>query len=474
MADPRYASALAETLAEDVLERFLRYVALDTQAAFGSVTYPSTAKQLELSRLLVDELTAAGLHDAELTDEGYVLATLPGTVAEAPVVALIAHVDTSPDAPGTGVVPIVHRAWGGHAIVLPGDPSQVLDPAELPELADKVGHDIVTSDGTTLLGADDKAGVAEIVTALAYLATDDALRATVRVAFTVDEEIGKGTDHLELDRLGASFAYTLDGSGLGELELETFSAHGLKLTIRGVAVHPGSAKGRLVNAIKLLADVVAALPRNGLSPETTEEREGFVHPTRISGNAGEAALHFIVRDHDDALLEEHVELVRGIVEGVVRREPRARYEIEVENQYRNMRNTLDRYPEVVSAAEEAIRRAGVEPVHTIIRGGTDGARLTERGLPTPNLFTGGQDYHSVREWASVQDMGAATATAVELVRLWGERAILSATSGSAGRIRLPSATSGSAGRIPTAVNTPEAPGARAETRPAQDRGPDSP
>ena len=404
-----------------MLERFLRYVVIDTQAAFDSKTYPSTSTQLELSRLLVEELVAAGLHDAELTDEGYVLATLPGTVAEAPVIALIAHVDTSPDAPGAGVLPLVHRSWNGAPIVLPGDPSQILDPAEMPGLADKLGHDLVTSDGTTLLGADDKAGVSEIVSALAFLATDDAPRATVRVAFTVDEEIGKGTDHLELDRLGASFAYTLDGSGLGELELETFSAHGLRLDVRGVAVHPGTAKARLVNAIKLLADVVAALPRDDLSPETTEGREGFVHPTRIAGHAGEATLHFIVRDHDDGLLEEHVALVRRVVEDVVGREPRARYELEVENQYRNMRSTLDRYPEVVSAAEEAIRRAGVEPVHTIIRGGTDVARLTERGLPTPNLFTGGQNYHSVREWASVQDMGAAAATAVELVRIWGER-----------------------------------------------------
>ena len=404
-----------------MLERFLRYVVIDTQAAFDSKTYPSTLTQLDLSRMLVEELVAAGLRDAELTDEGYVLATLPGTVADVPVIALIAHVDTSPDAPGAGVVPVVHRSWNGAAIVLPGDPSQVLDPAEMPGLADKLGHDIVTSDGTTLLGADDKAGVAEIVSALAFLATDDAPRATVRVSFTVDEEIGKGTDHLELDRLGASFAYTLDGSGLGELELESFSAHGLRLEVRGVAVHPGSAKDRLVNAIKLLADVVAALPRDGLSPETTEGREGFVHPTRISGHAGEATLHFIVRDHDDGLLEEHVALVRRVAEDVVGREPCARYEIEVENQYRNMRSTLDRYPEVVSAVEEAIRRAGVEPVHTIIRGGTDGARLTERGLPTPNLFTGGQNYHSVREWASVQDMGAAAATAVELVRIWGER-----------------------------------------------------
>jgi tripeptide aminopeptidase len=415
-----YASPLAEELADDVLARFLRYVVIDTQASVESTGYPSSAKQLDLSRLLVEELRAIGLADVELTEHGYVFATLPGTVADAPTVGLIAHVDTSPDAPGTGVRPLVHRAYAGGTIRLPGDPTQVLDPAELPSLAARVGHDIVTSDGTTLLGADDKAGIAEIVAATAYLVRDTAPRATLRVAFTVDEEVGRGTDHFDLDRFGADFAYTFDGSGLGELEIETFSADQLKLTIRGVGVHPGTAKGRMVNAIKLLSDVVAALPRDALSPETTEGREGFVHPGRITGSASSATLVLIARDHDDAKLEEHVALVRRLAEEVVSREPQASFELEIEKQYRNMRGALDRHPEIVAAAETAIRRAGVEPVHSIIRGGTDGARLTERGLPTPNLFTGGQDYHSLCEWASVQDMAAAAATAVELVRLWGE------------------------------------------------------
>ena len=415
-----YASPLAEELADDVLARFLRYVVIDTQASVESTGYPSSEKQLDLSRLLVEELRAIGLADVELTEHGYVFATLPGTVADAPTVGLIAHVDTSPDAPGTGVRPIVHRAYSGGTIRLPGDPTQVLDPAELPSLAARVGHDIVTSDGTTLLGADDKAGIAEIVAAAAYLARDTAPRAALRVAFTVDEEVGRGTDHFDLDRFGADFAYTFDGSGLGELEIETFSADQLKLTIRGVGVHPGTAKGRMVNAIKLLSDVVAALPSDALSPETTEGREGLVHPGRITGSASSATLVLIARDHDDAKLEEHVALVRRLAEEVVSREPQASFELEIEKQYRNMRGALDRHPEIVAAAETAIRRAGVEPVHSIIRGGTDGARLTERGLPTPNLFTGGQDYHSLCEWASVQDMAAAAATAVELVRLWGE------------------------------------------------------
>jgi tripeptide aminopeptidase len=416
----RYASPLAAELADEVLERFLRYVVIDTEASAEYTDYPSSAKQLDLSRLLVEELRAIGLDDVELTEHGYVFATLPGTVEGAPTVGLIAHVDTSPDAPGTGVAPVVHQAYAGGPLRLPGDPSQVLDPGELPHLAARIGHDIVTSDGTTLLGADDKAGVAEIVTAIAYLARDAAPRATARIGFTVDEEVGRGTDHFDLEQFGADFAYTFDGSGLGELEIETFSADQLRLTIKGVGVHPGTAKGRLVNAIKLLSDVVAGLPRDSLSPETTEDREGFVHPARIAGNATSATLVLIARDHDDAKLAEHVDLVRKLAADVVGREPQASFELEVEEQYRNMRSMLDRHPEIVAAAETAIRRAGVEPVHSIIRGGTDGARLTERGLPTPNLFTGGQDYHSLREWASVQDMAAAAATAVELIRLWGE------------------------------------------------------
>lgn len=411
---------LAEALGEEVLERFLRYVEIDTQSAVDSPTYPSTGKQLDLSRLLVDELRALGLEDAELTEPGYVFATLPGTVPEAPTVGLIAHVDTTPDTPGTGVRPIVHRAWAGETIRLPGDPTQVLDPAEMPALAEKLGHDLVTSDGTTLLGADDKAGVAAIMTAVGQLVGDDAPRGTARIAFTVDEEIGKGTDHFDLEAFGADLAYTFDGSGLGEIETESFSAYQLKLTIKGVGVHPGTAKGRLVNAVKLLADVVAALPRDGLSPETTEEREGYVHPMRLAGGTSEATVWFIARDHDDDRLEEHVEVVRQLATEIVGREPRASFTLDVGEQYRNMRKVLDRHPEIVAVAEEAIRRAGVEPVHTIIRGGTDGARLTEKGLPTPNLFTGGQNYHSVLEWASVQDMAAAAATCVELVRLWGE------------------------------------------------------
>jgi tripeptide aminopeptidase len=419
LARAAFSSALAAELSGDVLERFLRYVTIDTQSQEGSTTYPSTAKQLDLSRLLVDELNELGLADVELTEHGYVFATLPGSEG-APVIGLIAHVDTTPETPGGGVMPIVHEAYAGGAIVLPGDPSQTIDPAEETALAERIGHDIVTSDGTTLLGADDKAGVAEIMAAVAYLRETREPRATVRIAFTVDEEVGRGTEHFDLDAFGAEVGYTLDGSGVGELEIETFSARQVRVVIRGRGAHPGSAKGKLVNAVKLAAELVASLPQDTLSPETTEGREGFIHPSRVTASVEDAVVTLIVRDHDDALLEQHTQLVVGLAAALERREPRARVTVEVQETYRNMRVAIDEHPRVVAAAEEAIRRAGVEPVRSLIRGGTDGARLSEMGLPTPNIFTGGQNYHSLREWASVQDMAAAAATVVELARVWGE------------------------------------------------------
>ena len=355
-----------------------------------------------------------------LEESGYVYGSLAGDES-APAIGLVAHVDTSPDVTGPGVSPIVHEGYDGGRIELPHD-GVVLDPAELPLLAGKVGHDIVTTDGTTLLGADDKAGVAEIVAAVAYLARNPGpAHAPIRVCFTVDEEVAGGADHLDLERFGARYAYTLDGSSLGEIEAETFNAWKVVVTFRGRSTHPGTAKGQLVNAIKLAADFVASLPRDGLSPETTEEREGFVHPTRISGGAEEASVELIVRDHDLANIEEHVALLRRLAEDVRAQEPRASVDVTEEEQYRNMGEVIERHPEVIEAAEEAVRRIGVEPVRAIIRGGTDGARLSHRGLPTPNLFTGGSEYHSRREWASVQDMAAAAAMIVELARVWGER-----------------------------------------------------
>ena len=422
MGPAPFASPLAEELAGDVLERFLRYVKIDTQAAYRVAQRPSTEKQLDLSRLLIEELRELGLEDAKLTEGSAVFANLPAT-GGGPVVGLIAHVDTTPDVVGAGVSPIVHSAWDGSPIELPGDRRQVLDPEQLPALAERVGHDIVTSDGTTLLGADDKAGVSEIMAAVAYLARHpERPRAGIRVAFTVDEEVGRGAEDFDLDDFGADVAYTLDGSGLGELEIETFSAKSVRVTIHGSSVHPGTAKGKLVNAVKLAAELVGSLPKDRLSPETTEAREGYVHPHRISGNAEEAIVDFIARDYDDDLLDEHVELLRDLAEQVAAKEPRAKVDVEIRDSYRNMRPYIEQNPRVVEAALEAIRRVGLEPKLAITRGGTDGAVLSSQGLPTPNLFTGGHEYHSVREWASVQDMAAAAATIVELLGVWAEPA----------------------------------------------------
>jgi tripeptide aminopeptidase len=415
-----FTSPLAEELAGDVLERFLRYVRVDTQGAYRMAERPSTQKQLDLSRLLVEELREIGLADAELNAGHSVFATLPGT-AKGPVLGLIAHVDTTPDVTAHGVAPIVHEAWAGETITLPGDPRQVLDPDALPALAARRGHDIVTSDGTTLLGADDKAGIAEIMAAVAHLVRHQELSyPTIRVAFTVDEEVGRGAEDFDLEAFGADVAYTLDGSDLGELEIETFSAASVRVTIRGLSVHPGTAKDKLVNAVKLAAELVTSLPQGRLSPETTEGREGYVHPSRIAGNAEEAVVDFIARDHDDELLATHVELLVELAREVETREPRAKVDVEVGHTYRNMKPFIEENPRVVEAALEAIRRAGVEPRLAITRGGTDGAVLSAQGLPTPNLFTGGQEYHSVREWASVQDMAAAAATIVYLAEVWAE------------------------------------------------------
>jgi tripeptide aminopeptidase len=416
-----YTSELAEALAPDVLDRFLRYVRIDTQSQRDRTTSPSTPGQLDLGRVLVAELEAAGLHDVRLDDNGYVIGTLPGNEngsGNGNVIGLIAHMDTSPDAPGQGVEPIVHQGYEGGVIELPRE-GTVLDPATMPELVDKLGHDIVTGSGDTLLGADDKAGVAEIMAAVAHLAAHPELpRPTLRVSFTPDEEIGEGATLFDIPRFGARCAYTLDGSDIGELQDETFSAVEVVVTVRGVEVHPGWATGKLVNALRLAAQVVAALPSATLTPETSAGREGFIHPTEITGTAGKAEVRFIVRDFDDDLLERHVTLLEDTARRVVAAEPRARLEVDVREQYRNMRRFVSAVPDVTDAAEAAIRAEGIEPIRKPIRGGTDGSRLSEMGLPTPNLFTGGHEYHSVREWASLQDMAAAAAVVVRLAEVW--------------------------------------------------------
>jgi tripeptide aminopeptidase len=414
-----YTSALAESLAPDVLARFLRYVRIDTQSRRDRTSSPSTPGQLDLGRVLVAELEEAGLDDVYLDGNGYVRGTLGGNGSSGgEVIGLIAHMDTSPDAPGNGVEPIVHGAYDGGTIELPREDT-VLDPAAMPELADKLGHDIVTGSGDTLLGADDKAGVAEIMAAVAHLAAHPELpRPTLRVAFTPDEEIGEGATLFDIERFGARCAYTLDGSELGELQDETFSAASAVLTIRGVEMHPGQATGKLVNALRLAAQVVSALPSDTLTPETTADRDGFIHPHEISGTPAKAEVRFILRDFDDDLLKNHIALLERTAKQVTAAEPRARVELTVRDQYHNMRRALSVAPEVTDAAEAAIRAEGIEPIRTPVRGGTDGSKLSEMGLPTPNIFTGGHEYHSPREWASVQDMAAAAAVVVRLAEVW--------------------------------------------------------
>jgi tripeptide aminopeptidase len=417
-----FTTPLASGLAPDLLARFLRYTRVDTQSARDRDRSPSTAGQLDLARILVGELEEIGVEDAAIDDNGYVMATLPASAnGDAPAVGLIAHLDTSPDAPGAGVEPLVHDDYDGGSIALPRG-GTVLDPSEMPTLAAKRGHDIVTSSGDTLLGADDKAGVAEIMAAVAHLAAHPELpRPALRIAFTPDEEVGEGASLFDIERFGARCAYTIDGSQPGELEDETFNAAELKLTVHGFDIHTGWATGRLVNAARLASRIVAALPADELTPETTEGREGFIHPHLIEARVGRALVRVNVRDFDEERMNEHVELIRRTAEEVVAAEPRARLEVEVNHQYPNMRRHVERFPEVVEAAERALRAEGLEPVRIPIRGGTDGSVLSARGLPTPNLFTGGSEYHSVREWASVQDMASAAATIVRLAEVWAER-----------------------------------------------------
>jgi tripeptide aminopeptidase len=414
-----FTSELAASLAAEVLERFQRYVRIDTQAARDRTGSPSTPGQLEFGRLLARELTAIGLADAALDDNGYVTATLPATgEGPSPTVGLIAHLDVSPDAPAAGVEPLVHRDYDGGVIELPRG-GTVLDPAVISLLGDKVGEDIVTAGGDTLLGADDKAGVAEIMTAVAHLAAHPELpRPNLRIAFTPDEEVGLGASLFDVEAFGALCAYTLDGSTLGELQDETFTGAEAIIGIEGVDVHPGFATGKMVNAARLAARIIDELPAAGLSPETTSGREGFIHIYELSGTAGEARIRAIVRDFDDDLLAEHMALLREIAEGVVGEEPTAKLTFEAKPQYPNMRRHLEAVPEVVEIAERALRAEGLEPIRNPIRGGTDGSMLSEMGLPTPNLFAGGHEFHSLREWVSVQDMAAAAAVIVHLAAEW--------------------------------------------------------
>ncbi len=421
LAVSSFSSPLAASLAPEALERFERYVRIDTQARRARTRSPSSPGQLELGRMLVAELAAIGLEDVNIDENGYVTATLGASADGAgSAIGLLAHLDTSPDAPGRGVEPLVHRAYDGGRIELPRS-GTVLDPASMPELTAKVGEDIVTSSGDTLLGADDKAGVAEIMTALSYLATHpEEPRPTLRVAFTPDEEIGMGAELFDVPSFGALCAYTLDGSTLGELQDETFTAAQATVAIRGVDLHPGFATGKLVNAARLAARVVAELPSATLTPESTSGREGFIHVYELAATPARATIQVIVRDFEDDLLAEHLALLGRIAAQVVGEEPRATLEIEVKHQYPNMRRYLESVPEAVAAADQAIRDEGLIPLRNPIRGGTDGSRLSELGLPTPNIFAGGHEFHSVREWISVQDMAAAAAVIVRLAAIWSD------------------------------------------------------
>jgi tripeptide aminopeptidase len=417
-----YSSDLAHELAPQARDRFVRYARVYTSSLEHSDEFPSTPQQWDLLRLLEGELRDLGLEDVDLDGHGYVTATLPATVDhEVPTIGFLAHVDTFPDVPGENVQPQV-VAYEGGRLPLPGDPEVALDPEESPALADHVGHELVTSDGTTLLGADDKAGIAEIVTAVAYLKEHPEIaHGRIRVCFNPDEEVGAGTDHLDLDRFGCVAAYTLDGSTAGELENESFNALQAIVTYRGISTHTGTAKGRLVNPVRVLADFVSSLPPE-LAPETTEGYEGFIHPHEAQADAEQARCVLILRDHDWEKLQGHKALLQRLAEEAAARRPGAQVDVAWKVQYRNMKEFIDRDPRVLDAAVEAYRREGYEATYPAIRGGTDGSRLSEKGLPTPNIFTGGHDYHSRREWVCVHDMGAASAVVVHLAQVWAERA----------------------------------------------------
>jgi tripeptide aminopeptidase len=407
-----------------VLERFLRYVQIDTQSDPNSETFPSTARQRNLSNLLAEELRGLGVADAHVDEHGYVYATIPSNSGkkDIPMICFCSHVDTSPDVTGENVKPIVHRNWDGSDIILPDDHSQVLRIGELHDLDQQIGNDIVTASGTTLLGADNKAGVAEIMAAVEHLLANPQIEhGNIKILFTPDEEVGRGTEKVDLQKLGADFGYTVDGEAIGTLEDETFSADGVKITIHGVSTHPGYAIGKLENALKIAAEILARLPKDRLSPETTQDKEGFIHPVQMEGIQEKAVLSFIIRDFTVAGLHEKEALLKGIMEDVLKGYPNSSGEFKVQEQYRNMKEVLDQHPEVIQNALEAMKRVGLNPIQRSIRGGTDGSRLSFMGLPCPNIFAGEHAFHSKLEWVSVQDMEKAVDVIVSLAGVWAEK-----------------------------------------------------
>jgi tripeptide aminopeptidase len=407
----------------DTAQRLMRYVQVDTQSDPHSKTFPSTDKQIKLSAILVEELLAMGISNTEMDEHGYVYATIPSNVQkDVPVICFLAHVDTAPDCSGTNVKPILHKRYGGEEIVLPDDPTQILTAQKYPYLLEHIGHDIITAGGKTLLGSDDKAGVAIIMSMAAWLMKNpDIKHGSVKIVFTPDEEVGRGTEKIDVPKIGAAAGYTLDGGKYGSLEEETFSADGVKLIIHGISAHPGSAKGTMVNALKIAADVIAALPRNEWSPETTEGRQGFVHPLHISGTAEQVEIDFLIRDFESNGLESHELKLKRLIEQFVANYQGAQFDFQVREQYRNMKSVLDQHPEIVAYAEEAYQRCGIPVIKEPVRGGTDGSRLSFMGLPCLNLFTGMQAIHSKHEWIGVRDMEESARMLVELVKIWEEK-----------------------------------------------------
>ncbi len=404
-----------------VEQRFLRYVQIDTTADPNSTSFPSSMKQKDLGKVLVQELLDLGIHDAEMDEWGYVFATIPSTSPKSnlPTLCFCSHMDTAPDCSGTNVKPIVHRNFDGSPITLPDDPSQVITTDKHTYLKEKIGDDIVTASGLTLLGADDKAGIAIIMDFADYLMQNTTIpHGEIRILFTPDEEVGRGVEHLDMKKLNADFGYTLDGGCLGDLEDESFSADAVKIVIQGVSAHPGYAKNKMENAIKIASDFIAELPKNEWSPETTAHREGFVHPTSVESTLESATIHFIIRDHKTENLEHFEKRLEEILKKVMENYPKSTYSFEVTEQYRNMKEVLDTVPFVVDFAKKAMSNSGIEPKVSLIRGGTDGSRLSFMGLPCPNIFTGEMAIHSKHEFVSIKDMQKASDTLVELVQIW--------------------------------------------------------
>ena len=408
-----------------VKDRFLNYVKIDTQSDPNSSLFPSTLKQKNLSKLLVEELLLMGILDAHLDEFGYVYATISSnTFKKTPKICFCSHVDTSPDCSGADVKPIVHKNYQGQDLILPDDQSVILKMHEHPDLAQQIGNDIITASGKTLLGADNKAGVAEIMDSSNYLTMHPEIKhGEIKILFTPDEEIGRGVNHINMKQLGADFGYTIDGETIGSYEDETFSANGMTIIIHGVSAHPGFAKGKMENAIKIAAEIIAALPKNQLSPESTQDKEGFVHPVEIKGEAEKATIEFIIRDFEDENLAKHEEKLKTITQDVLKNYPYSKAEFVITEQYRNMKKVIDQHPKVSVYALKAIERAGLKPIRRSIRGGTDGSRLSFMGLPCPNIFAGEHAFHGKEEWVSVQDMEAAVKTIVNLAVIWEENSI---------------------------------------------------